>query len=70
MNSDTLPSNMTSQASVKARIKVWLEGIPLVTRIVFFACVGIYLLELVFGSITRDICLSPSLVKSNPAECK
>lgn len=70
MNSDTLPSNVTSQASVKARIKVWLEGIPFVTRIVFFVCVAIYLLELIFGSITRDICLSPTLVKRSPIECK
>lgn len=70
MNSDALPSNVTSQASVKARIKVWLEGIPFVTRIVFFVCVAIYLLELIFGSVTKDICLSPNLVKGNPVECK
>ena len=69
MNSDRLPSNVSSQPSVKARIKVWLEGIPIVTRIVFFACVAIYLIELVFGSVTRGICLSPNLVKANPLEC-
>ncbi|KAK9809019.1 hypothetical protein WJX72_008009 [[Myrmecia] bisecta] len=52
-------SNISQQASLAARLKVWFAGLPLVTRAVFVLCVGIYALQLLTGQDDfTPVCLS------------
>ncbi|KAH3763696.1 rhomboid-like protein [Pelomyxa schiedti] len=55
----TLPSNVTTSAGVGTRLKVWVQGVPLATRLVIGLCCGVYLYELIFGNLHKWVCLSP-----------
>jgi hypothetical protein len=57
-----MSSNVTSDASLSTRASVWFRSIPLITRCIFAICVGIYVLELLFGTINGPVCLLPALV--------
>eukprot|EP00727_Mastigamoeba_balamuthi_P009462 m51a1_g5138 hypothetical protein (325) ;mRNA; r:14292-15826 len=63
--SGNTPANVTSQASLTTRARVWLESVPLVTRTVLLVCSVLYLYELVFGSITHGVCLIPFLFRGS-----
>lgn len=61
----SVPSNVTSTASLSTRASVWLTSMPIVTRTVFLICSVIYILELVFGWINGRVCEQPYLIVFN-----
>lgn len=58
-------NNVTSNASLRTKVLVWLREIPLVTRATFLVCVGVFLLELLttgYMPFVRAFCVSSRFV--------
>ena len=61
-------TNVTSNASLRTRVLVWIREIPLVTRATFLVCVGVFLLELLttgYMPFVRAFCVSSRSVLQN-----
>ncbi|GMH35303.1 hypothetical protein BSKO_03171 [Bryopsis sp. KO-2023] len=59
-------SNVSSEASIGTRLKVWFDGIPFATRSILALCSGIYLMGILIGFDNMgSVCIQPSSVVKN-----
>lgn len=65
-------TNITTQASLTTRIKVWWDTIPLFTRSIFAICVFLFLLQCITGEPNvYSVCFSPyGVLTRNFKYCK